>query len=121
MVSHFHMTARKATTRRPARKAAAKKAHAGASDVPESVAAPDDPTIAEPAASDGAAFAALGLQLFDGNGVQFLDAWMQIAILFQAKGSSRRLSLKMSVIHQHRGQIRDDFGQPARRRFGAEH
>jgi ATP-dependent RNA helicase RhlE len=58
------MTARKATTRsprRPARKAATKKATTSEGDVPATVATPDEPTTGEAMSSDGAAFGALGL------------------------------------------------------------
>src|SRR5512134_18009 len=64
MASDLHMTARKAPTRsprRPARKAAAKKARTSEGDVPPTIATPDEPATGETMPSDGTAFGVLGL------------------------------------------------------------
>ena len=61
------------------------------------------------------------LEFFDGDGVEFFDARIEFAIFFEVEGGGGGFALEMGVIDEDVGQIGDDFRQPIRGNFFAQH
>src|SRR5437667_4725380 len=52
------------------------------------------------------------LQFLDGDGVEFCDARIEVAVFLQVQRRGGRFALQVRVVHEDRGQIRQDFRQP---------
>src|SRR5258708_2967153 len=60
------------------------------------------------------------LKLFDGDGVEFLDAREQVAVFLEVQGAGGGLAFEMRVVHQNCWEVGEDFRQPIGRHFFAE-
>src|SRR6266480_5099179 len=53
------------------------------------------------------------LEFLDGDAIEFFDARVKVAIFFQVQGGRGGLAFQVRVVHQHRGQVVQNLGQPA--------
>ena len=60
------------------------------------------------------------LQFLDGNGVEFPDPPVEVAVFLQVQGRGRGLAFKVGVINQHGGQVAQNLGQPVSRNLFAK-